>query len=84
MHFKVTSKNVILNAVANRAIDVEQVLYITRRRRKAYCRMVTTTTQLWAKYADRYAQFATAFSIIRSGYEFSAPILLGISIPERS
>ncbi len=46
--------NFIVNDIANCTIDVEKILHITRRRTKAYCRMVRTTTQLCAKYSDSY------------------------------
>lgn len=59
----VVSMDAFINVIANRTIDVEKILSITRWR-KAYYRIVTTTTRLCAEFADRYARFATAFSII--------------------
>lgn len=61
--FTNVSMDVSINAIASRTIDVEKILSITRRR-KAYCRIVTTTTWLCAEFVGRYAQFVIAFSII--------------------
>lgn len=54
----------ILDAVVKCPKDAEQKFCMSRRRRKAYCRMVTTTTQTDKIYVSITRYFATASSII--------------------
>ena len=55
---------IILAAVAKYPKDAEQKFCMSRRRRKAYCRMVTTTTQTDKIYVSITGYFVIAASIM--------------------